>query len=149
MMKKTTVFDVGQYILNKKGPMTAMKLQKLVYYCQAWSLVWDDKPVFNEKIEAWANGPVVRRLYEAHRGEYNVVSLKEGNSAKLNKTQCATIDAVLDYYGNRSSQWLSDLTHMEKPWRNARKNIPDGERGDKEITHESMCEYYSSLLNSN
>ena len=37
--------DVAAYILKKLGPMTAMKLQKLVYYCQAWSLVWGNASV--------------------------------------------------------------------------------------------------------
>mgnify|MGYP001247259517 CR=1 FL=1 len=39
-----SVFDVASYILQKQGPMTTMKLQKLVYYCQAWSLVWNEEP---------------------------------------------------------------------------------------------------------
>ena len=47
------VLDVAAYILKKQGPMTAMKLQKLVYYCQAWSLVWQSKPLFPNDIEAW------------------------------------------------------------------------------------------------
>ena len=60
------VKDVAQYILDKQGGMTTWKLQKLVYYCQAWSLVWDDEPLFPDDIEAWANGPVVRKLYDIH-----------------------------------------------------------------------------------
>lgn len=55
----TTVFDVAEYILEQHGEMTSMKLQKLVYYCQAWHLAWSDEPLFRESIEAWANGPVV------------------------------------------------------------------------------------------
>jgi len=54
--------------LEKAGPMSAMKLQKLAYYSQAWSLVWDELPIFQDSIEAWANGPVCPRLYDAHRG---------------------------------------------------------------------------------
>jgi uncharacterized phage-associated protein len=53
-----------------------MKLQKLVYYAQAWALVWDDEPIFDEEIEAWANGPVVRGLYEAHLVQKNLNSLE-------------------------------------------------------------------------
>jgi len=53
-----TVIDVSRYILERMGEMTAMKLQKLCYYAQAWSLVWDERPLFDERIEAWANGPV-------------------------------------------------------------------------------------------
>ena len=55
-MNETSVFDVAQYILETCGTMSAMKLQKLVYYSQAWSLVWNDKPLFYEEIEAWAGG---------------------------------------------------------------------------------------------
>ncbi|HSX11345.1 MAG TPA: type II toxin-antitoxin system antitoxin SocA domain-containing protein, partial [Chlamydiales bacterium] len=64
-----SVLDVAAYILEKQPknePITAWKLQKLVYYCQAWSLVWDEKPLFKEKILAWANGPVVKELYLRH-----------------------------------------------------------------------------------
>ena len=62
-VKMISVSDVAQYILSKKGSMPVMKLQKLVYYCQAWSLVWDDAPLFSESIEAWANSPVCRILF--------------------------------------------------------------------------------------
>ena len=40
------VDDVASAILNRLGEMTAMKLQKLVYYSQAWHLVWEEKPLF-------------------------------------------------------------------------------------------------------
>lgn len=61
------VFDVAKYILEKLGTLSTMKLQKLCYYCQAWSLVWDDTPLFDEKFEAWANGPVCRNCFSHKR----------------------------------------------------------------------------------
>lgn len=137
--------DVADFILKKKKSMTTWKLQKLVYYCQAWSLVWDDRRLFPEKIEAWANGPVVPSLFDAHRGRYSVRKIPGGDSSKLNPTQVETVLAVLNYYGDKSSQYLSDLTHMEEPWRLARKGFPDDRRSNKEITLESMAEYYGSL----
>ena len=124
--------------------ITAMKLQKLVYYCQAWSLVWDERPIFNEKIEAWANGPVVRELFQAHRGAYNVYKIN-GDVRVLGKAQEETIDAVIRAYGDKSSEWLAELTHREAPWKDARTGLMPGERGDKEITHDAMAWYYSSL----
>ncbi len=139
------VFDVAQFILAKCGRIPALKLQKLVYYCQVWSLVWDEKPLFNEKIEAWANGPVVRELYDEHKGSFWVEKLSKGNPNALSKEQVETIMAVLEFYGNRPSQWLSDLTHSENPWKEARKGLEDGERGTREITLASMAEYYESL----
>ncbi len=144
-MATVSVFDVAKYILEKKGRMTAMKLQKLVYYSQAWSLVWDEKPLFREKIEAWANGPVVRALYEYHRGAFQVTRLRKGDTSKLNQEQQDTIDAVLRDYGEHTAQWLSDLSHIEDPWNDARKGLPDGAPCDNEITLGSMHEYYSCL----
>ena len=102
------VFDVVDYILFKIKSITAMKLQKLVYYCQAWSLIWDEKPLFKENIEAWANGPVVRELYRCYKGLFEISNCPKGDKSKLNSEQKETIDAVLDYYGNKSPQWLSD-----------------------------------------
>lgn len=139
------VHDVAAYILRSRGTMTAMKLQKLVYYAQAWSLVWDEKPLFHEHIEAWANGPVVPDLYKHHRKEYQLSSWPRGNPDALSKDERETVDSVLEFYGDKSSQWLSDLTHMEDPWRNARGGIPDGHHGFATISHAAMAEYYGGI----
>lgn len=140
-----SVHDVAAYILEKHGEMTTMKLQKLVYYAQAWSLVWDEKPLFSDAIQAWVNGPVVYALYDQHRGLFRVSQWPMGDSSKLTSEQRETIDSVLGTYGGRSSQWLSDLTHLEAPWRDAREGLAPGQRGDSEITHAALAEYYGSL----
>jgi len=137
--------DVAAFILAKTGEITAMKLQKLLYYAQAWSLVWDDAPLFHERVEAWANGPVVRNVYEAHRGQFLVSKWPEGDAGRLVAVHKETVESVLGYYGDKSAQWLSDLTHSERPWLEAREGIADGVRGEKEITQASMAEYYSCL----
>jgi uncharacterized phage-associated protein len=142
---KVTVHDVAAYILKQCGSMTTMKLQKLAYYCQAWSLVWDEEPMFPESIEAWASGPVVPALYELHKGKFKISVWPKGNPDKINHEAKDTANAVIKHYGPRPSQWLSDLTHMEEPWRKAREGIAEGERGYQEISHASMHEYYSGL----
>lgn len=139
-----SVHDVAAYILQKLGEIPAMKLQKLVYYAQAWSLVWDDKPLFPETIQAWANGPVIPALYQRHRGKFTVKEW-DGNADVLNPEQRETIEKVLEFYGDKSSQWLTDLTHNEQPWIEARKGLPPGVRGNHPISDASMAEYYSSL----
>jgi len=112
-----SVFDVAQYILAAKGPMTTMKLQKLVYYSQAWSVLW-----------------------EATRGSFRVRGIDAGNAETLTADHRATIDEVLAFYGERDAQWLSDLTHMEDPWKDA---YAQGQ--NTEITPEMLSEYYSSI----
>ena len=142
----TSAHDVAAYILQERGTMTAMKLQKLVYYCQAWSLVWDERPMFHERIEAWANGPVVPVLYAMHRGQFQLTTWPQGDPSKLDQDAIDTIKAVLDFYTPQSPQWLSDLAHMEEPWRAAREGLADGERGNREITLASMADYYGGLV---
>lgn len=146
--KPASVLDVAAYILAKhpkSQPITAWKLQKLVYYCQAWSLVWDEKPLFKEKILAWANGPVVKELYDHHKGMFYVKEMPKGRPEHLSLNQKDTIDHVLKAYGDKTAQWLSDLTHMEEPWIEARKGLKPGERGEAEIRLSSMHEYYSGV----
>lgn len=137
--------DVANYILDKHGNMTAMKLQKLLYYSQAWSLVWDERALFPETIEAWANGPVIPEIYNAHRGQFILNNWPRGNAKKLDSTAIETVDAVLKYYGDKSAQWLSDLSHKEKPWMKARNGMSQSERGNVEITPADMMDYYSGL----
>lgn len=146
MSKQVTVFDVAQYILDKLGRLTTWKLQKLCYYSQAWSLVWDDKPLFKARIEAWANGPVIPTLYDKHQGQY-YITVVERNPQKLNKSQRETIDAIVKTYGDKSSSWLSELTHCEAPWCNARRraSLTLGERGNSQILLEDLAEYYGGL----
>lgn len=132
--------DVATNLLELHGPMTTMKLQKLVYYCQAWSIVWDDEQLFPEKILAFDNGPVVRELWESTRPKYRVERVDHGSSENLSEKQKDTIVAVLKFYGDKDAQWLSDLTYMESPWADAYRIGQN-----TEITLEKMSEYYSSL----
>lgn len=144
------VFDVASYILQKMAPkepggITTWKLQKLVYYSQAWSLVWADQPLFDEQIEAWANGPVCPDLYSQHRGIFKISELPQGNPGELSNDQKDTIDKVIDHYGKETSQYLSELTHAESPWIEAREGLKAGERSNKPITLDSMALYYGGL----
>ncbi len=148
--KKSNVFDVAQYILqlcerDAMLPITTWKLQKLVYYSQAWALVWDDIPIFDNRIEAWANGPVCPDLYKEHRGLFKIPGLNKGNANNIRANHRETIEIVFGHYARKSSQYLSELTHLEEPWKRAREGVPNGTRSSNEITLESMAEYYGSL----
>ena len=142
-----SAMDVAAYLLKDGDSWTHMKLQKLLYYCQAWSLVWDEKPLFADRIEAWANGPVVPSVFSVLKGKYYVSSadLPGADASHLGLTETETVDAVTEFYANRDPHWLSELTHSEKPWKDARAGLPPGERGSQEITWASMAEYYAGL----
>ena len=142
------VEDVASYVLAKVGPITAMKLQKLCYYAQAWNLVWEDKPLFEARIEAWANGPVIPDLYRMPRGTFTLDAGDiPGDPDALSPSALETVDAVLDFYGGMSAHQLSDLTHREDPWRLAREaaGLSPMDRGTAEITTAAMHEFYLTV----
>ena len=136
--------DIIKYILNKTGKLPIYKLHKLLYYCQAWSLVWDKKSLFRDRIEAWCGGPIVVSFYKQTEGIF-VVSKWKGDSRKLSREQKETINAVLDCYGDKDSQWLVDLSRNEDPYKITRKGMPESERGHRKITNKIMRDYYRSL----
>ena len=55
--------DLQEADQSEYPPIDQMKLYKLVYYAQAWWLASNDEPLFEEDLEAWPWGPVVRELY--------------------------------------------------------------------------------------
>ena len=135
------VFDVAKYILHELGAIQVWKLHKLIYYCQAWSLVWDDEPLFEENFYAWDNGPVCKELYEKHIGLYRLSENDiHGEINGFTTSRKKTMGAVLDHYGDKEPYWLRELVREEDPWKKAK------EYKDSIITKESMFEYYSSLL---
>jgi uncharacterized phage-associated protein len=142
------VHDVAAAILERGGPMSTMKLQKLAYYCQAWHLVWDEEPLFKSRIEAWANGPVCRDLYDAHRGRFTV-STWQGDSSNLTADENETIAVIVESYGRMDGRELSQLSHRERPWRTARGDLPTGARSNNLIDLDEMADYYGSLETSN
>src|SRR3954462_594180 len=114
------VDDVAAAVLARSGPVTTMKLQKLIYYCQAWHLVRTNSALFDDRIEAWPQGPVVPSIYRKHRTRYDVSSWPAGDADALSPGEKDTVDWVLGKYGHMSAESLSKLTHIEPPWLIAR-----------------------------
>jgi uncharacterized phage-associated protein len=136
--------DVAAAVLERTGAIDAFKLQKLVYYCQGWHLVWAGEPLFDDRIEAWANGPVVPALYRLHRGQFLVDKI-EGRGDRLAPHEAETVQAVVDAYRHLSGRQLAHLTHQEAPWQRARVGVAPGEHGNHDIELEWMAEFYGGL----
>lgn len=143
------ILDVAKYITESMGEISAMKLQKLMYYSQAWHMTWEDDQLFEEDFEAWANGPVLPSLYQLHKGMFKVSSkstlFSNADAKKITEEEKSSIDEVLKYYGKKTAQWLSSLTHQEDPWLKARGECAPGERCSNIISKASIHEYYSAL----
>ena len=95
--------------------VTNLKLQKLLYYCQAVYLVLHDgSPLFTDKIEAWEYSPVVPAVYRKYRRQKSQII--ERGKVDLTSEEIEAIDMTLDCYGNYSASQLVSAVHAEKPW---------------------------------
>ncbi len=140
----TTVHDVAAAVLSKTGRVSTMKLQKLVYYAQAWTLAITGECLFPDDIQAWANGPVCWPLFRRHQGVFSVETW-DGNPCAVGDFEDAIITLVVNKYGPLASAQLSDLSHREAPWRQARGALPDGAYSEAVITPASMRDYYRQM----
>ena len=151
MKKDVTIFDVANYFLSKLNidegsSITPLKLQKLVYYAKAWSLVWDDDELFNEPIEAWAHGPANLELYNEYK-DYGWRSIEPVNidTNIFSEAQKETMDIIWDGYGDFDGKYLEELTHQEDPWIEARGECSPGEYCSNIIDPNAMKSYYMKM----
>lgn len=140
-----SVHDVAALVLDEAGPLPAFALHKIVYWCQAWSLVWDEVPLYTEPIEAWAGGPALPDLYALHDGPETIYFWPEGDAALLDAAQHSTVDAVVEAYSCLSSQRLAEIAQSELPWRTARSGLALSERGGRVIDLDEMQDYYAGV----
>jgi uncharacterized phage-associated protein len=136
-----SVYDVAAFVEQRLGSLSAYKLQKLVYYAQAWSLAWDGRPLFPQVIKAWVDGPVSPELWHSRRNG----SGSPGNPDALRPEEIETIEAVLRFYGRMSADRLIELSHREAPWRVARRGVAKDEPSVEAISHASMRRYYGPM----
>ena len=141
-----TVLDVASFILREEeGEMSTMKLQKLCYFSQGWSLAWSGNALFDDDFEAWANGPVSRRLFSTHRLKYSVASISGGNADNLDDIQALIVRTVLGAYAKMSGLQLSELTHRGTPWILVRGDLPDGASCSEPIGKTSIKQSFENL----
>lgn len=101
-----TAVDAAAYILSRRTAVDAVKLQKLLYYAQAWHVVSMDTPLFQDEIQAFELGPVTYSVWSLHRGLNTLTrrSFPEGDPSRLTAEERGVIDAVMDAYGSLR-QW--------------------------------------------
>ncbi len=126
--------------------LTHLRLQKLLYYVQGWSLALRGEAMFEGRIEAWPHGPVVRPVYGAF-AKYGSEPIPpaEGDEEGSDLTEDDTdlIGSVWESLKGYSASGLRWKTHQESPWVDARRGLGDAESSNHEITQESIRAYFT------
>lgn len=150
---KITALAVAKYfvwISNKEGnPVTNKKLQKLIYYAQAWSLALKDKKIFEDKIEAWVHGPAVRAVYGKYKACGFSAIHEEVSEHEIDKIPADVkklLNDVWKVYGKFDGEYLELLSHSEDPWQKARQGLEPNVGSENEILPDEMKAYYKAKL---
>jgi uncharacterized phage-associated protein len=133
--------DVATELRLRLPDARAVKIHKLLYYCQGWHLAWTGKPLFAESVEAWANGPVVKDLWADEKH-----GRKKPPPAVLPSDGLSVIGYVVGRYGQLTAKQLIQLTHSEAPWRDAteRESVDGWEWNDQIIDHQALIAFFSN-----
>lgn len=141
-----SVHDFAANILQHTGRLSVTHLVRLLYYCEAWNLVWDKESLFPDRIEAWASGPMIPAIWSERGEDFHRSGWPRGDPYALDLRERKAVATVLDHYGHFTPQQLSDLAMSEQPWKDARKGIAPGMRGHTEITREALRVHFKREL---
>lgn len=139
---------VVQYLLYKCEEITPLALQKLLYFSQAFSCAINKEFLFEDDCEAWVHGPVYRNIYEKYKNYgYNPIEeeLDEYNFNLLSDGEKDLLDSVVNNFGCYSGKVLEEMTHIESPWKEARKGLGHDVPSNRIIPKESIEKYFEAV----
>jgi len=140
-------FNIADYFIwlaNETGSfLSNLKLQKLVYYAQAWHLGLNETPLFQEDFQAWVHGPVIPTLYQKYK-TFGWQPIVEDANPKLSEEVQAFLHEVAQEYFACDAYELEQMTHAEAPWNWARESLLPDVPSEAVINKEWMKEYYGA-----
>jgi uncharacterized phage-associated protein len=149
MKRKLTAGDVADYLIafaHEHGSFVSnLKLQKLLYYAQGWHLALFDRPLFDDRFQAWVHGPVVPAQYRRFK-EYGYRNIDAPVAApELPEETVAFLDELIGVYLPIDAYELELMTHRETPWQNARGALPPDAPSTAALSEDDMRAYFKRL----
>ena len=122
--------------------ITNLKLNKLCYYAQCWSLVKLGRPLFSDEIQAWDYGPVIPDVYHTFKvcGRNPIGEPSEHfDETLLDSDELTLLIDVYSSYGKYTPNELITMTHKPgAPWDEVYE-----EHMNNPIPTPSMVRYFS------
>ena len=140
-------FDIANYFIwlaKETGSFVSnLKLQKLVYYAQAWHLALHDAPLFDEDFQAWVHGPVIPELYQKYK-VFGWQPITMDVSPQLPASVIEFLHGVANEYFSCDAYELEQMTQIESPWNMARGGLANDVATTAKIEKMWMKEYYAA-----
>ncbi len=117
------IMDAAAFLVQVAGPLARAKLNDLLYFAQAWHLVWDHELLFPDTILATEDGVTIGAIEKLAGGAFTVESrhVRKGRAERLSESQKRTLLGIVKFYSGRNHFRLSEQIRLENPWRQARQ----------------------------
>ena len=146
---RNKIDTVAQYLLSRTFDITPLTLQKLLYYAQNFYHALFGNDLFTDDCQAWAHGPVYPDIYYRYKacGSEPIPSQQEEiDFTELSAVEKNFLDTVLRIFGYYSGTTLSKITHMEKPWLDARGNLRPEDIGTNVMDRKAINAYFDGVI---
>ena len=141
-----TAKDVAKWFINELHP-EPLKLQKLLYLAQGFSFAFNDEALFEDDMEAWVHGPVVKSVYEEYKNyKYSPITINY-EIIDFNDDALSILNYVKNNFSKFDSKYLENISHNQEPWIMSREGLDPDERSDKTISKLSIANYFTNYIN--
>ena len=124
--KMYTAMNIASEIIRQYGErhksITNLKLQKVLYYVQVYSLQNQGRALFDDDFQAWRHGPVIPEVYDIFR-KYVSDDIKEddqtvlGNRIEIDETSKSMIEKIVEKTLPLDAWDMVYKTHETRPWK--------------------------------
>lgn len=144
-----SAMDVANFFIDFEDTetsdgMTNLRVNKLLYFAQGWSLVCLKRGLFQDSIKAWKLGPVVEQVYQTFKpcGKNRIDSiLGDYSYEKFSDEELQLLIDIQREYGKYSTSALVDMTHEPSgPW--SKYYVQDG---NQTIPENEIETYFAAL----
>jgi uncharacterized phage-associated protein len=142
--------DMAKWFINRVDreageAITHLKLQKLLYFAQAYHLANRNVQLFDEDMQAWAHGPVVPSIWHAYKGSaFDAIAAT--NAPRMRPEVVPFLEAVYQKFGRLGAKQLENISHAHDPWKKTRGNLPAEAACDKPIDKKLIRDFYAKRI---
>lgn len=149
-MTKYKAIDIANWLIFKSSQygdlITHLKVQKLLYYSEAWVQAILNKELFQESIQAWSHGPVVPEVFHAFKSnQWNSLPVPSQDSIiTIDEDYEDVLNQVFDTYADIPAKTLELMTHNDAPWIKARGSLDPEQRCEVVMQKNDIKDYFKN-----
>lgn len=125
-----------------------LKLQSLLYFSAGWSLAVLGRPLFDEEIQGWEHGPVVRSVWDrlSSHGWNDLAADALDAAMEFDAETISLLEDVFRAYAEFTMAELEKMACETPPWKASRKGLQPWDLAKRAIDRETLAAFFEKQL---